>query len=316
LYYNIDSYINYEKFFQLDGFKQLISNILNRSHNCKFIFTCRPFIKQADVGFHQIDLKGLKYESVVELLDKYNIGIKAEKKLLLYKELHKLTNGHPLWLNLLGAQAVRGVDKLEDFILNITTHTDFDEVDISRILSDKIIGALWDTLNIKQKKLLRCLSELVRAEDSNNLHKMVQNEFNYHQFTKSLNSLKLLNLIVTKSGKVEEIELHPLVKSFVKSKFPPNERNKFISILIDYYDKVTYVLKERLSGNETLSFYENWTSKIELAVNKNDFKKALATLEEISLSIQTAGYFEEYIRIAKFVFTKIDYEKYIANETH
>jgi len=312
---NIDSYIDYEKFVPLDGFKQLIYNALNRNHNCKFIFTCRPFIKQADVGFHQIELKGLKFESTVELLDKYNIAIKAEKKLKFYEELHRLTNGHPLWLNLLGAQAIRGIDKLEEFVSNITSHTDFDEFNISKILSDKIIGALWDTLNNKQKKLLRCLSELVRAENHENLSKMIEHELNWNQFSKSLNSLKLLNLIVTKSGKVEEIELHPLVKSFVKSKYPPNERSRFISIIIDYYDRVTYILKQTLSGNESLSFYENWTSKVELAVNNKDYRKALSSLQEISESIQIAGYFEEYIRIAKLVFNNIDFEKYLSNET-
>ena len=312
---NIDSYIDYEKFMPLDGIKQLISNSLNRKHKCKFIFTCRPFIKQADVGFYQIDLKGLSFENTIELLNKYNIGIKADKKLKFYEELHNLTKGHPLWLNLLGAQAVAGIDKLEEFISHISFHTDFDEINISNILSDKIIGALWDTLNNKQRKLLRCLSELVRAEEINTIFKIIGSEFNWNQFNKSLKSLKLLNLIVTKSGKVEEIELHPLVKSFVKSKYPPNERNKFISIIIDYYDKVTIILRERLSGNESLSFYENWTSKVELAVNKNDYGKALSSLEEISESIQTAGYFEEYIRIAKFIFNNIDFEKYLANET-
>jgi tetratricopeptide (TPR) repeat protein len=312
---NIDSYIDYEKFIPLEGFRQLIFNALNRKHKSKFIFTCRPFIKQADVGFHQIGLKGLKFESTIELLDKYKIGIKSEKKLQFYQELHNLTNGHPLWLNLLGAQSVRGIDKLEEFVSHITTHTDFDEVDISKILSDKIIGALWDTLNIKQKKLLRCLSELVRAEEVNNLFKIIENELQWNQFNKSLQTLKLLNLIVTKSGKSEEIELHPLVKSFVKSKFPANERSKFISIIIDYYDKVTYVLKERLSGNESISFYENWTNKVELAVNKNDFKKALFTLEEIAESIKTAGYFEEYIRISKLIFNNIDFDRHLNNET-
>lgn len=312
---NIDSYIDYEKFIPLDGFKQLIANALNRKHRCKFIFTCRPFIKQADVGFHQIEIKGLGFEDTVELLDKFNINIQKEKKHQFYVELHKLTNGHALWLNLLGAQAVRGIDKLEEFVSNITIHTDFDEINISKILSDKIIGALWDTLNLNQKKLLRCLSELVRAEEINNLSKIIENEFTWHQFSKSLNSLKLLNLIVTKSGRVEEIELHPLVKSFVKSKYPTNERNKYISIIIAYFDKVTYVLKARLSGNESLSFYENWTTKVALAVNKNDFSKALSSLHEITESILTAGYFEEYIRIAKLIFNNIDFEKYFGNET-
>ena len=313
---NIDSYIDYETFNPVEGFKKLIQVALNRKHNCKFIFTCRPFIKKADVGFYQIELPGLKYESTKALLNKYNIGVKESEKEDLYIKLHEITNGHPLWLNLLGAQAVSGLDKLDQFIKNIAEHTDFNEDDITKILSDEIIGALWQSLNYKQQKLLRCLSELLKSEEIEDVAKIVENELNFNQFHKALNRLKLLNLVVTKTknNQKEEIELHPLVKNFVKGKYPPNERSKFISIIIDYYNRVTYVLKERLSGNESLSFYENWTNKVELAINNKDFPLALTALQEITDSILTAGYFEEYYRVAKILFHKIDFEKAYSNE--
>ncbi len=314
---NIDSYIDYESFNPVDGFMQLIQMALNWHHNCKFIFTCRPFIKKADVGFYQIELPGLKYESTSDLLDKYSINVKSENKDKLYHTLHEITNGHPLWLNLLGAQAVSGLDKLEEFINNITEHTDFNEYNLTKILSDKIIGALWTSLNYKQQKLLRCLSEMLKSEEIDDIAKMVVNELNYNQYIKALNRLKLLNLVVTKTKKSlkEEIELHPLVKNYIKGKYPSNERSKYISIIIDYYNKVTYVLKERLSGNESLSFYENWTNTVELAINKGDFILALSTLQEITDSILTAGYFEEYFRVSKLLFKKIDFFKSYNNET-
>jgi hypothetical protein len=314
---NIDFYIDYETLIPVEGFRQLIHIALNRKHNCKFIFTCRPFIKKADVGFYQIELTGLKYENTATLLDKYNIGIKQNHKEKLYRKLHKITNGHPLWLNLLGAQAVCSVEKLEKFIENISEHTDFDEGDISKILSDEIIGALWKSLNYKQKKLLRYLSEIIKAEEIENLSKMIENELKFNQFKKALNRLKLLNLVVTKTQKSnkEEIELHPLVKNYVKGKYPLNKRSKYISIIIDYYTNVTYLLKEGLSGNESLCFYENWTNKVELAINKNDFPLALSTLQEITDSILTAGYFEEYFRVSKVLFNKIDFTKSYTNET-
>lgn len=314
---NIDSYIDYESFNPVEGFKELIQAALSKKHNCKFIFTCRPFIKKADVGFYQIELPGLKYESTKLLLDKYTIGVKQVEKEELYKKLHEITNGHPLWLNLLGAQAISGLDKLEEFIKNISEHTNFNEDDITKILSNEIIGALWKSLNYKQQKLLRCLSELLKSEEIENIAKIIENELKYNQFVKALNRLKLLNLVVTKTKKTqkEEIELHPLVKNFIKGKYPPNERNKYISIIIDYYNRVTYILKEQLNGNESLSFYENWTSKVELAINKNDFALAFSTLEEITDSILTAGYFEEYYRVAKLLFNKIDFAKIYLNET-
>lgn len=314
---NIDSYIDYESFNPINGFKQLIQHALTRRHNCKFIFTCRPFIKKADVGFYQIELPGLLFNHTKTLLDKYTISVKENKREDLYKKLHEITNGHPLWLNLLGAQAVSGIDKLEEFIKNISEHTSFKEDNFTNILSDEIIGALWKSLNYKQQKLLRCLSEMLKCEEVDDIAKMIENELNYNQFMRSLKRLKLLNLVVTKTkqSQKEEIELHPLVKNFVKSKYPPNERSKYISIIIDYYDKVTYILKKRLSGNESLSFYENWTNKVELAINKKDFTSALSYLQEITDSILTAGYFEEYYRVASILFDKIDFSKTYNNET-
>jgi tetratricopeptide (TPR) repeat protein len=251
------------------------------------------------------------------LLNKYRINVKAERRDELYKKLHHITNGHPMWLNLLGAQAVRGVEKLEEFILNVSGHTRFDEVSESKILSEHILGALWDSLNQRQKKLLRCLSELVRAEETDEIAKIIRDELNWNQFTKALNNLKMLNLVVTKTkeGRVEQIELHPLVKSFVKSKFPPSERNKYISIIINYYDRLTIILKPRISGNQSLDFYQNWTDTVELAINKQDYAKALSTLHEISKAILTAGYFEEYLRVSKLTFAKLDFQKMMEDET-
>ncbi|MEQ9009598.1 MAG: hypothetical protein RLP12_17085, partial [Ekhidna sp.] len=83
----------------------------------------------------------------------------------------------------------------------------------------------------------------------------------------------------------------------------------------DYYNQITILLKERISGNEELSFYENWLSKVELAINKNDFENALIYMYEIQESVLTAGYVEEYVRISKLLFSRIDFSKHIKNET-
>jgi tetratricopeptide (TPR) repeat protein len=314
---NIDSYIDYADFIPIDGFQQFVDSCINIPHNCKFIFTCRPFIRRADVGFYQIELKGLTYEETARLLDKYSIPITLQNKEPLYTELHKITKGHPLWLNLLGAQAVSGIDKIEKFIASVSFSISSDAEDISAILSEKIIDAIWITLNLKQQKLLRCLSEIVKAENMDHLEKMVSNELSYNHFSKALRHLKLLNLVVTKttqSGK-EEIELHPLVKSYIRNKYPLVDRSKYISIIIEYYNRLTYALKQRISGNETLDFYENWTSKVELAINKKDFHLALSALQEVSDSILTAGYPEEYIRIAKLLFDQINFIEHYNNKT-
>jgi len=51
-----------------------------------------------------------------------------------------LTKGHPLWLNLIAAQAVRGIKTVNDFIQSIEDKTDFKEEGFSSILSEKILN--------------------------------------------------------------------------------------------------------------------------------------------------------------------------------
>ncbi|NVK42530.1 MAG: TIR domain-containing protein [Oceanospirillaceae bacterium] len=310
---NIDSYIDYESFVPTKTLDLLIAKALSSNHKCQFVFTCRPFIKKADVGFFQLELKGLDKESSIDLLNSYGLSIKKERKEILFEELHSLTNGHPFWLHLLAAQAMKGINQVEEFITKIKEHTDFDETDVSSILSEKIIDEMWDSLNPKQKKLLRCLTELIKGETSDNIHKMVQNEFNWNQYSKSLKSLKHLNLVVTKTREdgEKEIELHPLVKSYVVKKYPRSERNKYITYIFNYYNKITYVLREQITGKHPLDFYENWSNQIELAVNKNDFTEALRGLNEISESIQIAGYQDEYLRICKILFGRMDFERHL-----
>ena len=147
----------------------------------------------------------------------------------------------------MAAQATRGIDKLEEFISNITKGVNRGDLTETSIVSERILGELWKSLNNKQKILLRCLSELIKSEEKDEIAKIIAGELNYNQFTRALNNLKLLNLVVTKTkpGREEEIELHPLVKNFLKYILPLNEQSKYISIIIDYYDKVTYILKKR-----------------------------------------------------------------------
>ena len=99
--------------------------------------------------------------------------------------------------------------------------------------------------------------------------------------------LKNLNLIEIKSSSISEdqIELHPLVKEYISTKFPQKERAKYITLLVQYYEQFIYILKPKLSSEMNLSSFQNWTSKIELHINKGDYKPALVALEEVSSSI-------------------------------
>ncbi len=310
---NIDNYIDLETFKPTGIFGYFFNQILSKSHKSKFIFTCRPFIREASVDFYQISLNGITQEECYELFKLYNITVNDHDFQNLVSRAHKVTKGHPLWLNLIAGQAVRGGDIVKTFIDQIENKSNFNEDDFSSILSEKILNEVWKSINDKQKNLIRGIAETVKPETEEILRIILDSELNSNQFTRALRTLKNLNLVETLSD--GEIELHPLVKEYVLTKYPKTERAKFITLFVKYYDRFIYILKPNLNSKLSIQEFQNWTSKIELQINKNDFKSALVALEEVSVSILAAGYSEEYLRVAEKLFNDLNWELAISQET-
>lgn len=313
---NIDAYIEFENFQLTGAVDKLYKAALKKDHKSKFIFTCRSSLNDIDPELLVLKLQGLSLEETRLLFSDYNLSLKNEDLLVLAEKSYNLTKGHPLWLNLIAAQARRGISIAEDFIKDVTPNSTFQEDSLSSVLSNKILNVIWESLNDKQKTLLMAFAEIVRAESEENLGAILSSELNHNQFNKAFKALKQLNLIVVKSmiQELDTFELHPLVKEFVIQNFGRVERSKFISLFVNFYDNVILILKPKMNSEQPLSFFENWTAKIELAINKDDYKNALIALEEVSSSICDAGYIEEYIRVANLLFINIDWRTAINEE--
>nr|WP_288210138.1 toll/interleukin-1 receptor domain-containing protein [uncultured Dysgonomonas sp.] len=313
---NIDAYIEFENFHLIGAVDKLYKAALKRNHNSKFIFTCRSSINDVDPELLSIKLLGLSLEETKVLFDNYKLPYKSDDVQRLSEKSFHLSKGHPLWLNLIIAQARRGLEIAESFIKDVAGHSTFQEDSLSSLLSNKILNAIWMTLNDKQKTLLLAFAEIVRAETEENLSKILNSELKYNQFSKAFSAIKKLNLVVVKSkfDEHDTFELHPLVKEYIIHNYGRIERAKFISLFVNFYDSVILVLKSKLNSNQPLIFFENWTVKIELAINKDDYKTALVSLEEVSCPICEAGYIEEYIRIASLLFINIDWKIAISEE--
>lgn len=313
---NVDAYVEFENFQLIGAIDKLYQAALNKSHSSQFIFTCRTSINDIHVQLLSIRLQGLNKEDALSLFKKYSLPIDAQKLDELAESAFSLTKGHPLWLNLIAAQARRGLDAVDKFIQGIKSNTNFTEESISSMLSGKILKIIWDNLTDNQKLLLRAFAETVRAETEQNLSKILASEITGNQFFKSFKALKQLNLIVTKSSynELDTFELHPLVKEYVLQNFARAERSKYISLFILFYDAITVMLKSNLAPDQPLSFFENWTAKIELLINKEDYKSALISLGEVSDAISESGYTEEYIRVASLLYITIDWAHAISEE--
>ena len=117
---NIDAYIEFENFQLIGTVQKLYKAALSKSHCSKFIFTCRSSINDIDTELLTIKLQGLSAEETYSLFTDYKLSLKSEEIKNLSDKAFALTKGHPLWLNLIAAQARRGIDVAEKFIIGIT----------------------------------------------------------------------------------------------------------------------------------------------------------------------------------------------------
>ncbi|HDZ3692662.1 TPA: hypothetical protein RSW53_003542, partial [Vibrio cholerae] len=206
-------------------------------------------------------------------------------------------NGHALWLSLIIAQSHRGEKALIEFLDKIESGITIDEND-STILSKNVLSNVWTSLHERDRLLLRTLAESVVAESTEDYAEILRSELNYNQYQKALKALRNFNLIVEKRGS-NYIELHPLVKEFIRKNYQTSERNKYISLIVTYYDKFIYVLREKLSYKLSFDEFANFTNKAELSINAGDFQNAINSLWEVHDSMSAAGYNEEFLRVSK-----------------
>jgi tetratricopeptide (TPR) repeat protein len=180
-----------------------------------------------------------------------------------------------------------------------------------------MLREIWRTLRPKQQKLLRYIAEIVHPETEKHLEEYVSRELNYNQFSKSLKQLRFLDLVVVKSpaNGPDTIELHPLVREFVRRQFSHLERSPYISAIIVFVDK--YILKFRPALDKDVSFsiIQYWTAKVELLINSGKYLNALLVLEEASGALLRCGYSEEFLRLAVSLFGNIEWSETLAADS-
>ena len=101
---NVDQYIDLETLEPVKGLEVFISEAQARSHQSFFLFTCRPDIRVDESRAVRIPLAGLTEDETRELIKACNV---REQDWYLAEELYQMTEGHPLWVNLVAMQAVR-----------------------------------------------------------------------------------------------------------------------------------------------------------------------------------------------------------------
>lgn len=313
---NIDKYIDLEKFTPTGDMETFFNKALKSPHNSKFIFTCRPFIHFAGIGFYQVRLVGLDFKDTKEFIKKYHNNINERDLNEIATRLHVATKGHPLWMGLVLAQSRTDINQMDFILKKIEAHHGHEAEDnISSIISETILKNVWSELKEREKIILRTLSISNITETEEDLAKIVSKKLKYNQFTKALKALKALSLIVTKEGS-GHIELHPLVREFIKVNYGREEQESYIALYVSYLDGFIVLLKNKLGkilGSEDIDLL---IKKIEILISSDKIQESINELRKTSDSFQISGYCEEYLRLADLLLSKNIWTRNKINNLH
>ena len=207
----------------------------------------------------------------------------------LAKELHRVTGGHPLWLNLVTMQALRHPDGLRGALevtrrgggtLPATTRT------------------IWDILNQHQRNVLRTMAELDWPEPETRLLEFLPG-LNANRVTRALKALRSFHLIEVWTQPEGELRLglHPLIRQFVRTSFPQREREKYVGAILGFLDRMVGRFKGLLETEPAYQILEHWIRKADLQIAIGRLEEATSTIAEVRAPLVDRGYSEEFVRV-------------------
>ncbi|ODS60358.1 MAG: hypothetical protein ABS37_18280 [Acidovorax sp. SCN 65-108] len=171
-----------------------------------------------------------------------------------------------------------------------------------------ILRSTYKLLSEDQTNVLRILAELERPESENALEEVTG--LRYNRLTKLLKRLRDLNLIQERRDFNDKtlIDLHPLVRQFLRREYPKKDRESFIAQVIVYFNKKLSVVT-RLFGKEQVpnSVLELWIHKLEVLCNQGDWGVVVSDLLRIGDELERAGLVEDFVRLGQKIFSGVDW---------
>ena len=298
---NVDHHVNLEYAKMIGSTDAFIQALLRINSSCRAIFTCRPTIRYTHPKVLSFELKGLDFGSTRDLFKKR--GASAQESEI--EAAHRLTEGHAFWLDLIAIQVAKRSSE-------ITLTSLLNEIRSGAgILPETTLNSIWETLRDREQTVLRGMAETVKPETEEEIGEYLSKELTFNKVHKALNALKGLNLIVVKrrSQTVELLELHPLVRHFIRNNFSPKERVSFIEAIILRYQRFIGNHKFQLTEQPPLSTLLYWTQNAELDIEAGRFEDAFPTLAEVSEAFMASAYSREFCRAARLLLAAAPWSK-------
>ena len=291
---NVDHYIDLERHVLTGTVARFCELFLKRQSECKLIFTCRPVIEHVHASVLSFRLEGITFADTLELFRQRN----AHANETAIRRAHELTRGHVFWLDLIAAQLARRAPQIELADLLRSFDTDTPELPTATLLS------IWDTLKERERFVLQALAETVKPTPILRLADYLAPKLRYNQLYKAVKSLRGLSLLVVKplNGGQELIELHPLVRAFVRRNFPKPERDWFIHAILNAYKAFFGLHRLDLVNRPPTATIDHWSEGAELHISAGEHVDACACLHEIADVVQQIGSPTEFVRVTRLLF--------------
>ena len=295
---NVDHYVDLALNKMTGSVDRFIDAFLARSSNSTLFFTCRPFIQYENNSVHTEKLEGLDLDSTIELFTKRQANSDRSE----IEEAHRITVGHAFWLDLWAAQVSKNTP-------NVTLRSLLDQIGAGA-LPTSTLDSIWKTLHDRERLVLRSLAETVRPETETRIGDYLQNQIDFNRVMRALRSLRRLNLIVVKSrsGSEDVLELHPLIREYIRRTFPKKDRLSFIDVIISFYTGMMSIYKVEIKHRPTLSILRHWTENAELSIEAGKLQSAFDSLAEVGGTFEVGDYPGEFARVSKLLFQNMRWE--------
>jgi tetratricopeptide (TPR) repeat protein len=296
---NVDHLVDLESGSLTGTADMFVKALLKSCSGARAVFTCRPRIEYDHPLVLSTHLEGLSLDASLKLFVQRGAPSTPDE----IKEAHELTEGHAFWLDLLAIQVGKqhGATKLRTLVAQISSG--------SGLLPDKTLTSVWGTLKDREQVVLRAMAETVKPETELELGDYLSDQLTFNKVVKTLRNLRTLNLVVVKkpTSGPDFLELHPLVRHFIRSNFPQKERASFIDLIIKVYDKWIRTHKVALRERPSLLVLQHWTQSAELDIAAGKFEQAFTILAEVAETFLGSAYPREFSRVCRNLLDAVDW---------
>jgi tetratricopeptide (TPR) repeat protein len=296
---NVDHYVDVEAE-RMAGSPAIFIDCLLRSVSpSRAVFTCRPSVAYDSPFVHSCRLEGIDFDAAVQLFSQRGASSEAHE----IRDAHSLTEGHAFWLDLLAIQVAKPASnvKLSALVKVIGSG--------GGPLPDNTLNSIWMTLKDREQTVLRSMAETVKPETEVEIGEYLHDQMHFNKLMRALKTLRALNLVVVKrrADAADVLELHPMVRQFVRRRFTRPERLSFIDAIIQVYQRYIGNNRSHLLDRPPLSFLQYWTQNAELDIAAGKFSEAFITLAEVASAFRSSRYPREFTRTARLLFSAVDW---------